>query len=158
MNLDTRLNLFRLASRELFNHYFRVEDASGNGTDPEAWGAQERFDEVETVLFEKLVLEPAQMTGPAYGLRNAHIRVSLRSGSVAPIMLNREVDSGYWDHPIGEVTDDATLEFVSFFDWDQLHYRDYRYVRVVVAAWSSQPTAVGKHALIESQYVRYAEG
>lgn len=158
MNLDAHLNRFRLASRELFNHYFRVEDASGNGTDPEAWGAQERFEEVETVLFDKLVLEPSQLAGPAYGQRNARIRVCLRSASFAPIMMNREVDSGYWDHPIREVTDDVTLEFISFFDWDQLHYRDHRYVRVVVAGWPSQPAAVGKHGLIESQYVRYAEG
>lgn len=158
MNLDTRMNRFRLASRELFNHYFRVEDASGTETDPEAWGAEERFEEVETVLFEKLVLEPMQLSGPTYGHRNTRIQVRLRSGRFAPIMLNREVDSGYWDHSIREVTDDATLEFVSFFDWDQLHYRDHRYVRVVVAAWPSQPSAVGKHALIESQYVRYAEG
>ncbi|RYG12920.1 MAG: hypothetical protein EON92_06985 [Burkholderiales bacterium] len=158
MNLDTRLNRFRLASRELFNLYFRVEDASGAGTDPEAWGTEERFGEVERILFEKLVLEPMQMGGPTYGRHNAHIQVLLRSGRFARIMLNRDVDSGYWDHPIREVTEDATLEFVSFFDWDQLHYRDHRYVRVFVGAWPSQPAAVGKHALIESQYVRYSEG
>jgi hypothetical protein len=158
MNYDVQLNRFRVASRELFNNSFRVENASGNGTDPEAWDALERFEEVECVLFEKMVLEPLEMAGPTYGHRNPRIRVCLRSGSSAPIMMNRDVDSGYWDHALREVTDDAVLEFVRFFDWDQLHYCDYRYVRVVVAGWPSQPAAVGKHALIESQYVRYAEG
>lgn len=50
----------------------------------------------------------------------------------APIMFNREIQSGYWDHPLKEVTNDAKLVFVSFFDWDDLDYRDNRYVRVIV--------------------------
>jgi hypothetical protein len=158
MKHDVQMNRFRLASRELFNNYFRIEDASGNGTDSEAWSALERFIEVETVLFENMVLEPLEIGGPAYGNCNPRIRVCLRSGDFAPIMLNREVDSGYWDHPLQEVTSDAVLKFVRFFDWDQLHYCDYRYVRVVVVDWPSHPVAVGKHALIETQYARYAAG
>lgn len=158
MKHDAQVNRFRLASRELFNNYFRIEDASGNGTDSEAWSALERFIEVETVLFEKMVLEPLELTGPTYGQCNPRIRVCLRSGSFAPIMLNREVDSGYWDYPLQEVTADAILQFVRFFDWDQLHYCDYRYVHVVVVDWPSHPAVVGKHALVETQYVRYAEG
>jgi hypothetical protein len=59
-------------------------------------------------------------------------------------MLNREVDSGYWDYPLEEVTREAKLGFISFFDWDQLDYRDHRYVRVQVLEWASQPTVVGE--------------
>ena len=62
------------------------------------------------------------------------------------------------DHPLKEVTADARMEFVSFFDWDQLDFRDRRYVRLVVSAWPSHPEAVGKHAFMESHYVGYAEG
>ena len=150
------MNHFRLASRELFNQHFHVGGAKAD--DAEAWNAEERFEEVEAVLFEKLVLEPLGLAGVKYGQRNARILVALRHGDFAPIMLNRELDSGYWDFPLKEVTADARLEFICFFDWDQLDYRDHRYVRVHVAEWPSHPEAVGKQAFIESHYVRYAEG
>ena len=152
MNIDEMMNRFRLASREVFNHFFRVSDPYNN----DGWSFEERFSEVQAVLFKKLVTEPASLSDKGYGYLQPEILVELRSES-APIMLNREVDSGYWDHPIKEVTKDARLLFISFFDWDQLDYRDNRYVRVQMDRWSSHPETVGKHALIESQYVRFVK-
>jgi hypothetical protein len=70
-------------------------------------------------------------------------------------MLNRKADSGCWDHPIRKATREARLAFKTFFDWGQLAYRDNRYVRAQVEGWKSHPEAAGKHALIESQYVRF---
>jgi len=157
--LDQRMNQFRISGRELFNNYFRFGGASGS-TDVqfqnEAWLSEERFSEVEALLFEKLVLEPSSLTG-RYGERNAKVRVSLAS-DFAPIMINRAEDSGYWDHPLREITRGVRMEFIRFFDWDQISYRDNRYVRVYLAEWPEQPAVVGKHALVESQYVVYAEG
>jgi hypothetical protein len=157
MNIESCMQQFRLASRELFNQYFRVERASAIGSS-EAWDPQERFEVVESVLFDQLVSEPMELPHVPYARPNARIHVQLRGGDFAPIMLNRELESGYWDHPIKEVTREAVLQFISFFDWDQLHYRDNQYVRVLVTGWPSHPELVGKHALIESQYARYAEG
>jgi hypothetical protein len=57
MELDALLNRFRIASRELFNHFFRVDDPYNN---EEAWALEESYGEVETLLFEKLVLEPGR--------------------------------------------------------------------------------------------------
>jgi hypothetical protein len=155
MDLDARINRFRIASRELFNQFFRVDDAYNND---QAWILEERFCEVQELLFQKLVIEPAGLPTVAYGVLNPSIRAVLRHGEFAPIMLNREVDSGYWDHPLREVTREAKLAFISFFDWDQLDYRDHRYVRVQVLEWPSQPSVVGKHAFIEAHYVRFCEG
>lgn len=155
MDLDASLNQFRIASRELFNMFFRVDDPYKND---QAWVLEERYREVEDLLFQKLVVEPANLRAVAYGVLNPSIRVELKHGESAPIMLNREVDSGYWDHPLREVTRDAKLAFISYFDWDQLDYRDHRYVRVQVLEWPSQPCAVGKHAFIEAHYVRCSEG
>lgn len=45
--------------------------------------------------------------------------------------------------------------FVSFFDWDQKSYQDNRYVRAIVKDWPENQNLVGKHALIETQYVSY---
>jgi len=100
-------------------------------------------------------VQPGKLPPVEYGGVTT-ILVGLRS-EFAPIMLNRAVDSGYWDHPIREVTRDAQMVFVCFFDWDQLDVRDNRYVRVLVQAWPSKSEAIGKHALIESQYVRFID-
>jgi hypothetical protein len=72
-----------------------------------------------------------------------------------PIMLNREIDSGYWDFPLKEVAKDVAMNFISFFDWNRLAFRDNQYVRALIVDWPLHPEAIGKHALIESQHVGY---
>ncbi len=153
MELDELMNRFRVASREVFNHYFRVPDSYNN----DGWIYEERFVRVQAELFQTLVVEPGNFGAARYGAMLPAVRVELRHGDRAPVMLNRETDSGYWDHPIREVTRDAKLNFIAFFDWDQLDYRDNRYVRVRVESWPSQKNAEGKDELIESQYVRFAK-
>jgi len=153
MNIDEMMNQFRIASREIFNHYFHVPDSYNK----DGWLFEERFSEIQNILFQKLVIEPASLLNIKYGLPQSGILVELRNGESAPIMLNRDVDSGYWDYPLKEVTKDARLFFVSFFDWDQLDYRDNHYVRIQIEGWPSQPKTIGKHALIESRHVRFVK-
>lgn len=155
MKLDALLNRFRIASRELFNHFFRVDDPYNK---EDAWNLEESYGEVEGLLFQKLVIEPADLSIIPYGKLHPNILVQLRHSDFCPVMLNREIDCGYWDFPLEEITREAQLSFISFFDWDQLDYRDHRYVRVQITQWPSQPNAVGKHALIETQYVCFAKG
>ncbi len=89
----------------------------------------ERFEEVEEVLFRMLVTEPFPITGVACGSLQPRIQVGRGPNSpVATIMVNREVSSGYWDHPFKELPDDARLLFIGYFDWDWLMYRGYQYV------------------------------
>lgn len=127
MLLDDLMNRFRLASRELFNTYFRIDIP--NSADP--WLVEERFSNVQDELFQMQVIEPASLSRVEYGELQKEIAVELRSDFV-PWLLNREKDSGYWDAEPKEVTRDAQLRFISFFDWDQLSYRDNTYVRVLV--------------------------
>jgi hypothetical protein len=150
MSLDDLMNRFRLASRELFNNYFRVDIPSSG--DP--WLVEERFSNVQDELFQMMVTEPASLSRIEYGDLQTEIIVELRSDS-APWLLNREKNSGYWDAEPNEVTRDAQLKFKAFFDWDQLSYRDNIYVRVLVVDWPARPSVVGRDALIEAQYVRY---
>lgn len=152
-DLDDLMWQFRLASRELFNHYFRVPNPYERGSG--AWLPEERFREVEVLLFQKLVIEPAQLPEVEYGDLQESVLAKPRYSGVAPILLNREISSGYWDYPLTEITDDVEVFFVSFFDWDQLDYRDNRYVRVQVSQWPEHSEAVGKHGLVEVQYVRF---
>jgi hypothetical protein len=153
MELNALMIRFRLASRELFNHYFHASTHDEN-----EWVTEERFATVQEHLFHALVLEAADIPEITYGKLQPSILVTLRTScEFAPWMLNRTIDSGYWDHPQPEVTQDAVLHFMYFFDFDQVDFKDYRYVRVVVASWPSHPELVGKHALIESQYVRFCK-
>ena len=153
-NANEALNAFRLASRGLFNDYFRVDNEPyTNG----GWSLLERFGAVEDELFQQLVGPSCKGVLQPYGQPQPALLVTLLSGDFAPIMINREVNSGYWDHPVREVTNEAVLRFVSFFDWDQLAIRDCRYVEVVIDRWPKQPDLQGKHALIESQYTAYSE-
>src|SRR6266852_6480227 len=81
------MNRFRLASPELFNHFFHVSGATGqsSGAPPdapaadggEAWDLELRFSHVEEVLFEKLVCEPARLTHAPYGSLQSEILVEL---------------------------------------------------------------------------------
>jgi hypothetical protein len=150
MNLDEAMIQFRIASRELFNNFFRV-----SGSKSEAWLLAERFGSVEELLFEKLVTEPLSITNARYGQVNPSIQVKVRAGNRASILINREVNSGYWDYPLTEFTDDATLCFIGFFDFDPVTWRDNQYVEAQVKAWSSQEDVLGKHALIDARDTRY---
>jgi hypothetical protein len=81
------------ASRELFNHFFRVSDPYNN----DGWQFEERFSEVQVVLFQKLVTEPAALSDIKYGAIQISVVVELRDSESVPCMINREIDSGYWD-------------------------------------------------------------
>lgn len=151
MNLDEAINQFRIASRELFNNFFRTLNPYEN----DGWLYEERFRAVEEVLFRNLVTAPAFIEDIRYGETQYGIEVELRMCDSAPVMLNREISSGYWDYPISEISKGVQMVFISFFDWDKLDYHDNRYVRVQISGWPSHPEAIGKHALIESQYVRF---
>jgi hypothetical protein len=144
------MNRFRLASRELFNHYFHASTHAD-----EQWSVDERFATMEEHLFNALVTEPAEIPAVIYGHLQPNILVRLRFGEFAPWMLNRETDSGYWDHSQQKFTAEVVLQFKEFFDWDQADFKDYRFVRVVVAEWASHPELIGKHALVESHYVQF---
>ena len=47
-------------------------------------------------------------------------------------MIQREPDSGYWDDPVEFVErGKIELNFLDFFDWNCLDYRDFQYYRVL---------------------------
>jgi hypothetical protein len=152
VDLDTLMRQFRLASRELFNHLFRIEDPYEN----DGWTPEERFRRLELLLFDVLVIGPAGLDRIGYGDTNRNIRVALaRNGESAPIMLNRGLATGYWDHPTREVGKDVGLAFVTFFDWDVLGIKDNQYVKAEVVDWPEHPELSGKRLLVEAHYVRF---
>jgi len=153
VSLDEMMNEFRIASRELFNGYFRA--AGATRYDERSWQLEQRFRAVQAVLFQKMVAERAAIDMMEYGYLQPQISVTRRAGEFGPLMLNRDVASGYWDHPVKEFTKDVRFAFIDFFDFGALEYCDNRYVRVRVTHWPRRADLVGKRALIETQYVRF---
>lgn len=151
MNITQLICRFRIASRELFNNFFSVPDPYDN----DGWTLEERFREVESVLFQQLVAVATGISEVRYGDLQPDIFVTLSCGEFAPIMINRDESGGYWDFPITQVDSSARLGFVSFFDWDVLRCRDNQFVRVKILGWDSYPECVGKHALIDATNVAY---
>jgi hypothetical protein len=156
MDLDSLMNRFRLASRELFNQYFSVPKPYEHWE--YAWAQHERFVELEELLFQKLVSEPASLPDVKYGYPQPNIALTLKSGDFAPIMINCEINSGYWDFPLKEIGQDAELCFTSYFDWDSIELKDNRYLLVQIRECPSHREVEGKHALIESHYVKFLQG
>ena len=153
MDIDDLMNQFRIASRELFNHYFRFDDPYS--IEKESWALQERFSELQRVLFDKMVVDPAGIGSGIYGHPLEQIIASGRLDGTLPAMINREKVSGYWDYPVREIPGSTKLVFVAFFDWDQLAVRDNRYVRAQIVTWPGREEAVGKHVLVESNLVKF---
>ena len=152
VSVDVRMERFRLASQLVFNSYFLGDARAEDG-----WDAHRRFSRVENVLFDELVLVPLGLATDGYRRRQAGLRVVRRHQEPLPVMLNRHVDSGYWDHPIDSLTSDAVLEFVEFFDWDYTNAaRDNIYVRAAIASWPGHEDLVGKHLLVEAAHVTFA--
>jgi hypothetical protein len=152
MNIDKLINKFRLASRELFNNYF-LETFLEN----EDWDFYELFYGMEEQLFFALVASRIGINGGTYGQPQQEILAipDPKCTSGIPIMLNREIDSGYWDHPTNMAIPACKFTFVSFFDWDQKSYKDNRYLKIIVKDWPENPSLIGKYALIETQYLSY---
>ena len=153
MDLDELMKSFRLADRELFNNFFHVSDP-WNDTNT-AWDAESRFGVVQGVLFQQLVLEAADIPLIPYKKVQPSIHVELGSMDTAPAMINRDINSGYWDYPLKQITREPVMLFLNFFDWDQLSYRDNRYVHAKIESWPSRNDAAGKHVLVDSHYVRF---
>ena len=149
--MDRSINKFRLSSRELFNTYF-LENLSGDQKDSDYL---EHFDFVEESLFLALVAMPNGLNKIVYGRPQPQILVKTSSEVGAPLMLNREIDGGYWDYPIAYSVPNVVFTFVRFFDWDQANYKDNRFVQVIVEEWPGNTELIGKHALLETHYVTY---
>jgi len=148
--LTKHMQRFRLASRDLWNHYFLPTVASWPPSDEQCY-----FAAVEESLFLNMVLYPVGLPEARYRDLNTMIRVVIESDYGVPAMINRGVDSGYWDHPICRLGKEADLRFVSYFDWNEFEVIDHQYVRVQIHG-HPDPSLVGKHALVEFQYATFA--
>ena len=141
---------YKEATRNFWNIYITND---GNGT----WEDFEIFSEISELLFEAVVLKPLGIDRS----KKVDVKFKLRakSGNCIPLMVNRTGDGGGWDHPVTAlINDEYDIEFIDYFDWDQLGIKDNRYFTVKILVSKNHPEINGFKALIETQYVDvYAE-
>ena len=142
---------YREAARHLRNTFFSTRD-SGD------WEIVEDFEAVDRVLFEKLVLRklPSFNGKPTVEPLGENVFLIEPASGDMPAMISREAPaSGYWDHPIDNLSrGDAVLAFQEYFDWDQHGLIDYRYLRATILRSSRYPEIEGHQALIETIYAK----
>lgn len=156
VSLDRCMDDFLTATRGLFNRYFRELDLEANFS--RAWEREELYGEVEAALYRALVLLPCELAEIAYGNEHPQINVIPNGNFDLPVMVNREIDGGCWDYPLGKLPKDTTLHFLTYFDWSRIGRMDHRYVRAVVAAAPQCPDILRKHCLVETHFVTFVLG
>jgi hypothetical protein len=149
--VETLLTEFRIADRELFNKHFRVEEPWEN--QDAAWILLERFHDLETILFQKMVPDALSITAHPYGEPQENIL--LNSEKPISALINREINSGYWDFPLTEIPSKSELRFISYFDWDAISIRDNRYIRIEIYSCPLNPALTGKNALVDALAASY---
>jgi len=164
MDVTSRMNGFRECVRHLWNVDFLplVEAAR------DRWDLRDGFDDVCSLLFASLVVDPlGAALPPSVGRTLAPdrtagapalpwLRVVPNGPAGVPIMINRDPlsDQGYWDHPVHRVSEtDVDLRMVRWFDFDVLGFRDLRYYLVRIQG-ATDPDLTGRAALIECEYTR----
>ena len=152
---------YRECARHLRNTYFSTRDT-------EDWDVIEDFEAVASVLFERLVLGLLGEEKCCGGNLQTHLENIVRDNKLKiipvtdrmPVMISRERNSGYWDHPINCLKEgEAEISFKDYFDWDQCGLIDFRYYLGTIISSSKYPDIVGHEVLIETIYgkVMYQE-
>ena len=150
---------YREAARHLWNSAFYRPGLHREGN--AAWDRRDAFGRVAEELFTALILDPLGVTDRRLPPESAFSPSPLTCFEVmpsaapgVPIMINRASPrTGYWDDPVTRVSPgDVRMQFVRFFDWDQLGLRDFQYAEVVIVESAVHPGLVGRYALMECHY------
>jgi hypothetical protein len=136
---------YRIAARSNWNLFFRSDPDLVN------WDLRDHFERIKKLLFEALVLQRLSLDA---GKARFRVVPSVKDGVPIKIEQPREGDRNhYWDHPIQRLRpSEAALEFLDYFDWDALGSLDFKYIRVRIREFPTQPHLVGREALLEPEY------
>jgi hypothetical protein len=151
MDITINITRFREAARHLWNTYFM--ERAERDTD---WDLRDQFSNVYVDLFNVLVKYDLPESAPSIShlwngenkvLSEYHVKGKNKE---VVVMINRTIPAtGYWDHPIRQVKSEETdFRLLSFFDFDELGFRDIHYLRVRIVT-SPNKEIIGRDALIE---------
>ncbi len=143
------MDTYRECVRHLWNSYFQRDALSGQD-----WDLRDEFNDISLALFRALVLrkidrEDFEVMPDHWAPRTPLPFLRLVIEYSSTILINREMDSGYWDHPLKVVAKgDLDLHYIHLFDWSDLDFRDFAFYRVRIVGSGRYPEVVGKDALI----------
>jgi len=141
---------YRECARHIRNSYFSTRESKD-------WDVVEDFDEVDRVLFQRLVLYRLADNYDS-ALERAvpeNCLLIVPSSQRMPLMISREKKGGYWDYPLDCIeSGDAQIAFREYFDWDQHGLIDFRYYRGLILSSAKHPEITGHEVLIETIYGR----
>jgi hypothetical protein len=148
-DVTARMNAYRECVRHLWNTQFQAEAEPGHD-----WDLRDGFNKVAAQLFRLLILRPLDRENwdfqpDHWSPREPFPFLRVVVDTTSEILVNRELASGYWDHPLKAVhTDELDLRFLQYFDWWDLGVRDWAYYRVRIVGSATHPAVVGKDALL----------
>ena len=153
------INQYRECVRHLYNTYFLKEVSEGEDID---WDLKDLYNNIASQLFDAVVLYPRDISNakltpdhivPKVPL--AFLQIMPSDHAAAMVLINREIDSGYWDE---KATDqelcDSRMSFLGFFDFDSSGFMEMNYYLVLIESAPNRPDLAGRQALIPVQYAK----
>lgn len=161
IDITPAINAYRECIRHLWNTYFLDQLSHSEAQ----WDISDEFDDICTLLFASLVMNPIGYTKQKKSPGYAKFPEPILCLQVVPtcaldsslFLVNREnmKASGYWDHPITSIQpQDIDLRFIDFFDFDKLGYKECEYYLVRIADSFQCKNIIGRQALVKAHFVR----
>src|ERR1700733_10770367 len=146
-NVSSILDHYRISARSVWNTAFWPNPEYRD------WAFVADFQSIEKILFSALVLSKFDEAFPVDDIFQKPIPFLQVAPSTISVPIMISPASGLWDDPVDRVgIEEVTMNFVAFFDWNHLDYRDLQYYKVRIARFDKQPHLVGREALLERQY------
>ena len=152
MKITRLMNKYRECARSIWNLYL-MEHAALSRT---KWDIKDEYDKICSILFSTIVLcsinKGSEKKAYPYQLCPEPLPfIRIQPISQMPIKINREIKPvGYWDHPITIISpDEIDLQFIDFFDFDTLGFRDFEYYRVRIINSSNHSDILNRDALVK---------
>jgi hypothetical protein len=148
-DVTERMNGYRECVRHLWNTHLRA-----NAESSQDWDLRDEFNEVTARLFRMLVLRPLgreewEFLPDHWAKRQPFPFLHVAVEPTSEILVNRELESGYWDHPLKVVDSrDLELRFLQYFDWWDLGVKDLAFYRVRIVGSTKYASLIGKDALL----------
>ena len=121
------------------------------------WDISLDFDDVNTLLFDRLVLNPIPTLAYELALKweeNDAFLIEATGGGFRAMISREKGATGYWDHAIEMLMKgEAKIAFQKYFDWDELGLINYQYVYGIIRESGRYPKSVDHHVLILTDQV-----
>lgn len=151
MNVTQKFRIFRECGRDLWNLYLR-DSQREEYLSRLCW----QFDKILRELFQIILLDPCEVSCEVEYVKGGLedfpeiFCVEIPNLNSDSIYISRERGHcGYWDFDLKGVSlEGIELVFIDFFDFEQIEWREFQYLRVNIVGFPAAPECIGRQALI----------